>query len=175
MASCGARTAADSCRVRVAVGFPEYTRACLYDADGRWLDSLQWQERKILFTRTDTAGMPYVVFVTLINPADSMDRAQMPVVIEGGDVQVEIGEYITTSGTPLNRCLQEFLNALQATHDAIRQAGVSYEDSRKSFSEFYRQQILANKDNVVGGFIFRQYGIHLNQEDASLVKAQLGN
>lgn len=175
MVSCGVRTAADSCRVRVAVGFPEYTRACLYDTDGRWLDSLQWQEREIVFVRTDTAGMPYVAFVTLLNPVDSIDRVQMPVVIEGGDVQVEIGEYITTSGTPLNRCLQDFLNALQATRDAVKQADISYEDYRKSFSEFYRQQILVNKDNVVGGFIFQQYGIHLNQEDASLVKAQLGN
>ena len=176
MAACGGgRNRSDSCRLTAKVEFPEFTQAYLTDGKGQVLDTLPLQNGQIDFVCTDTSGMPYVAFVSLANPLDSLDRMDMPVMMECGKVNVEIGEYIVTSGTPLNVRLQEFLNDLQATRDAIKESTVPTADVLKSFSEFYRQQILSNRDNVVGRFIFRQYGFHLTPEDAALVKAQLGN
>ena len=120
--------------------------------------------------------MPYVAIIQLVNPADSIDFLSMPVVIEGGKVQVEIGEYVTTQGTALNFRLQEFLNDLQATRDSFKKMDATQvETMKKTFSEFYRQQILTNKDNVLGRYIYDSYGIHLNDADRELVKAQLVN
>lgn len=176
LTACGGdRHRAGSCRLTVKVDFPEFTQAYLTDAQGQVLDTLPLQNGQIDFACTDTAGMPYVALVSLVNPLDSLDRMDMPVVMECGKVYVEIGEYIVTSGTPLNVRLQEFLNDLQATRDAVKEAAVPMADVLKSFSEFYRQQILSNRNNVVGRFIFHQYGFHLTPEDAALVKAQLGN
>lgn len=171
----GGQKAAQNCQVKASVGFTEYTVACLLDKDGEVLDSLTLKDGFLTFTRTDTAQMPYVAFISLKNPSDAMDGAEMPIVVERGNVNVEIGEYITTSGTSLNVRLQQFLNGLQATSDALHQAKSHAEEIRRTFSEFYRQQILGNQDNVLGDFIYQHYGLHLNEADAALVKAQLGN
>lgn len=176
MTACGGeRSGSGPCRMTANVDFPEYTQACLKDMDGKVLDTLPLRDGRIEFVFADTARMPFVAFVSLLNPSDSLDRMDMPVVMESGDVAVEIGEYISSCGTPLNGRLQEFLNGLQATSDAVRQPEVTVEEGRKSFSEFYRQQILSNRHNVVGLFVYRNYGVHLNDDDAALVKAQLGN
>ena len=164
------------CKVSVKVDIPQYTEAYLMDAEQRVLDTLNIVDRTISIERTDTASMPYVAIIQLVNPADSIDFLSMPVVIEGGKVQVEIGEYVTTQGTALNFRLQEFLNDLQATRDSFKKMDASQlETMKKTFSEFYRQQILTNKDNVLGRYIYDSYGIHLNDADRELVKAQLVN
>lgn len=164
------------CTVSVKVDIPQYTEAYLMDAGQRVLDTLSIVDKTITIERTDTASMPYVAIIQLVNPADSIDFLSMPVVIEGGKVQVEIGEYVTTQGTALNFRLQEFLNDLQATRDSFKKMDASQlETMKKTFSEFYRQQILTNKDNVLGRYIYDSYGIHLNDADRELVKAQLVN
>lgn len=165
----------ESCQVFATVGFPEYTAACLKDAQGNILDTLQLNDGHISFVRTDTVNMPYIAIIRLINTTNTSDWAEMPIVVEQGKVNVEIGEYITTSGTQLNVRLQEFLNDLQATSDAYKVSECKKDNMKKTFSEFYRQQILSNSDNVVGIYIMQNYGFHLNEEDAALVKAQLGN
>ena len=116
--------------------------------------------------------MPYVAIISLKNPADSIDRIDMPFVVEAGKVNIEIGEYISTSGTPLNGRLQEFLNDLQALRSSL-DVNISIEEMNQLFSEFYKQQILSNKNNVLGQYIYMSYGIHLNDADRDLVKAQL--
>lgn len=164
------------CTVSVKVDIPQYTEAYLMDAGQRVLDTLSIVDKTITIERTDTASMPYVAIIQLVNPADSIDFLSMPVVIEGGKVQVEIGEYVTTQGTALNFRLQEFLNDLQATRDSFKKMDATQvETMKKTFSEFYRQQILTNKDNVLGRYIYDSYGIHLNDADRELVKAQLVN
>ena len=175
MACRGDKHAPGPCRMTVKVDFPDYTQAYLKTTDGKVLDTLLLKDGQTDFLYSDTARMPFVAFVSLVNPWDSLDRMDMPVVVESGKVGVEVGEYIVAYGTPLNVRLQEFLNDLQAASDAVKGPEVTVEESRKVFSQFYRQQILGNRHNVVGRFIYRNYGVHLNEEDAALVKAQLGN
>lgn len=177
LAGCGGKQQQEpsGCTLTVKLDLPEYTRGYLKNTDYQVLDTLQIGKEMVL-ERTDTASMPYVALVELINPKDSIDVLTMPVVVERGDVQVEIGEYVTTRGTELNVRLQEFLNGLQATRDSFRQCdSTQLRNIGKVFSDFYRQQILTNKDNVLGRYIYQSYGIHLTEADDELVKAQLVN
>ena len=105
-----------------------------------------------------------------------MDMLDMPVAIENGTVRVELAEYIKLSGTPLNNQIKGFLDALQNCKDgtSAKQA-ITSEEVVEIFSQFYKQQILSNKDNAVGKYIYQNYGIHLNADDKAQVKAQMGN
>ncbi len=179
LAACGNKTnsAGQSvCDIHVKVAFPEYTRGCLQTPEGTCLDTLAIDNGVAAMQRTDSTQMPYVAVIRLENPADSLDFMEMPVVVEGGEVAVEIGEYITTSGTLLNQQLQQFLNELQATLTAAKNnKEIKGEEIDKLFSAFYRQQILANKDNVVGKYIYGAYGSHLKGDDVAAVKAAFDN
>lgn len=164
------------CLLELRVSLPEYRTGWLRSTEGEPLDTLRFtEEGSALLTRTDTARMPYMALVCLVNPADSIDRMEMPVVIEGGTVSVEIGEYISTTGTPLNHKVQEFLNSLQGCKDALRlKQDATPEEVTGVFSDFYLQQILANRDNVVGRYLYRAYGQHLRTEERERAKAGLG-
>lgn len=177
LAACGGKQQQEpcGCTLTVKLDLTEYTRGYLKNTDYQVLDTLQIGKKMVL-ERTDTASMPYVALLELINPKDSIDILTMPVVVERGNVQVEIGEYITTRGTELNVRLQEFLNGLQATRDSFRKCdSTQLKNIGKVFSDFYRQQILTNKNNVLGRYIYQSYGIHLTEADDELVKAQLVN
>ena len=107
---------------------------------------------------------------------DSTDQLDMPVAIENGTIKVELGEYIKLSGTPLNTRIKEFLDALQHCKDGVvSKTDITPEEISEIFSQFYKQQILSNKDNAVGEYIYRNYGVHLNTDDNKQVKAQMGN
>ena len=83
-------------------------------------------------------------------------------------------EYIRISGTPMNRGIQQFLDGMQLCKDAVLQKkDLDVEDIRDIFSDFYKQQILLNKDNALGRFIFHEYGVHLQPGDREQVEAQL--
>lgn len=175
MGSCSKQPSVQSrCTVDVKVDYPEFTKGYLRNVDGKRLDSLTVTNGLLSFERTDSLSMPYVAFIHLSNRNDSIDWMEMPLVVEGGKVNVEIGEYISTSGTPLNHQMQEFLNGLQATRSGIEGRNLSKEEISRTFSEFYKQQILSNKGNVLAEYIFKSYGIHLSEADLNQVKAQLG-
>lgn len=164
----------DNCIVNVKIGIPQYTTAYLLNDNDQTLDTLDITNMTISFERNDTASMPYIAVIRLSNPTDSIDILSMPVIIEPGEININISEYITVQGTNLNLRLQEFLNGLQATHDSIKlMKDIQVEKIKTKFSEFYRQQILMNKDNVLGKYIYKSYGIHLTETDNSLVNAQL--
>ena len=105
---------------------------------------------------------------------EPLNQMDLPVMVENGTIQVGLGEYIHISGTPLNDRVQDFLNALQACKDNLSaRKGVTVEQIQSTFSGFYKEQILLNKDNVLGGYILRDYGVHLNAADRASVEAQL--
>lgn len=166
-ASCGENRPAQSrCEVSVVSEFPEYTRGYLQLQTGQRTDTLVLTDGRLTFWRTDTAAMPYIAFIHLVSREDPADCLDMPVAIERGKVEVTLGEYIETKGTPLNTALQEFLNDLQALSTSIRQRrDVTAEEVSDLYSAFYRQQILTNRDNPLGDFIRRNYGSHLKGED----------
>lgn len=173
MESCSKQQTQSRCIVEMKIEYPEYTQGYLKKLDGKQLDSLIVINGHLRLERTDTLLMPYVAFISLKNPIDSIDRIGIPFVVEGGKVNIEIGEYINISGTPLNQRLQDYLNDLQALRSSLDEKTLSIKETNRIFSEFYRQQILSNKNNVLGQYIYKSYGVHLNDTDRDLVKAQL--
>lgn len=172
---CGNPSSAISgCRIDVSVDYPDFTSGLLKTSSGEILDSLTVTDGHFSLERKDSL-MPYVALICLCNDKDSSDWMNMPVVIENGIVEVSLGNQIKTSGTLLNHALQEFLNALQATAENLRSRipNVKPDDVNAVFSQLYKQQILENKNNVVGRYIFENYGNHLTNEDMELVKAAL--
>lgn len=164
----------NNCIVNVKIGIPQYTKGYLIKDNNQTLDTLNISNTTISFERNDTASMPYVAVIQLINTEDSIDILSMPVIIEPGKININIDEYVTLKGTKLNLRLQEFLDGLQLTYDSIKQIkDIQLEKTKAKFSEFYRQQILINKDNVLGEYIYNSYGIHLTKADNDFVKAQL--
>lgn len=162
------------CTVNVKVDYPEYTEGNLKTPDGKVLDTLTVNGGQLTIQRSDSASMPYVVLIHLRNVQDSIDWLDMPVVIEGGEVNVGIGEYITTTGTPLNAYLQEFLNGLQAVRSGFQaDKEATAEEVRQAYSAYYKQQILGNAENVVGKYIYKAYGNHLLPEDRETVENHL--
>ena len=89
---------------------------------------------------------------------------------------MELDEYIRISGTPQNRGMQQFLDGLQTCKDAvIKKKDLTVEDIRDIFSDFYKQQILLNKDYALGRFILKEYGVHLQPDDRKQVEAVLSS
>ncbi|MDO4163173.1 MAG: hypothetical protein Q4D56_02125 [Bacteroides sp.] len=178
-AGCGGKsgkTGTDGCLIQGHTDFKEFTKVYLMDLTRARLDSASIDsDGKFSLERTDSTDKPCVMLVRLTGTPSPYDDLDMPVAIERGTVTLELGEYIHTSGTPLNSRIQEFLNDLQSCKDGLTgKEGVTVEEIQTTFSEFYRQQILTNKDNAVGRYIFREYGVNLTPDDRELVKAQLG-
>lgn len=179
-ASCGRKVPVQSrCTVRLHSIYPEYSVGELRGLGHELLDStLRLVNDTLSFVRTDSTRMPYMAFIRLHNPQDRADWIEMPVAIEGGVVEVDLGRYIETKGTPLNEQVQEFLNARQTVNESLdtkKNPGLTVEDIRSAYSRFYREQILSNADNVLGDFIYKAYSVHLQDEDRSAVESKMGN
>lgn len=170
----GCDNSSQGCSIKGQTDFKEYTMAYLLDLDRNKLDSVSLEEGKFGFVVADSVSKPYAIVVQLVNPNDRLDRMDMPVMVEPGVVSLQLGEYIYTSGTPLNLKVQEFLNALQQFKDGIHlSASKDITQLQTAYSEFYRQQILSNRDNVLGVYILHDYGVHLTPADRELVETQL--
>lgn len=169
--------ASGACDLRVEIALPGYTEVCLMTPEGCPTDTLQVDaEGRAILTWPDTAVMPRLLLLHLENPADSTDILNMPFVVEPGRVNVSIGRYIRTEGTPLNQRLQHFLDALQALHDEwAGRNDLSQAVKDAQASAFFSQQMLLNKDNPVGHYLYSRYANRLNQEDRERVKAEMFN
>ncbi|MDR1004125.1 MAG: hypothetical protein LBL97_03850 [Prevotellaceae bacterium] len=162
------------CRIEGITTYKEYPSAMLTDLRGKTLLTAPIENGRFDLVWTDSLPAPQVCLIHMQAPGDSTDRVDMPVVVEQGRVSVSLNEYINTSGTPLNRALQAFLNGLQGCRDEVReQPAISSEALHTLFSNYYRQQILLNRDNVVGEYIYNQYGSHLNSADRAQAEASL--
>lgn len=164
------------CFINGYTSFTQYQKAYLMDLNRNRLDSMNMEEGKFKFQRTGDITEAYALIVCLQETRAPYDYIEMPVFIENGDVTMEIGEYIHTSGTPLNESLQEFFNSLQDNKDAMeKKENVTVAEIESTFSEFYKQQILMNKRNVLGKYIYQEYGANMNAQDREQVKAQMSN
>lgn len=176
LAACSGNPAKSGCHIKGRTTFKEYQKAYLTDISGNRKDSTAIENGEFYFDIAEDITEPYVAVIHMEASQDPIDWLDMPIAIENGRVEVVLEEYIQTSGTPLNTRIQEFLNALQNCKDGIdAQKGMTTDEIGNLFSQFYRQQILSNKDNAVGKYIFQSYGVHLNESDKEQVKAQMGN
>ena len=172
--ACGTQNTPKGCTLTGHVSMPEYDMAYLADLDRHRVDSTALDGGDFRFAVADSVSRPYALLLQLVDREEPLNQMDLPVMVENGTIQVGLGEYIHISGTPLNDRVQDFLNALQACKDNLSaRKGVTVEQIQSTFSGFYKEQILLNKDNVLGGYILRDYGVHLNAADRASVEAQL--
>lgn len=154
-----------------------FEMAYLVDVDRNRLDSMPLTEDgRFTFSVSDSVASAYPLLLQLENPGKPSDELNMPFMVEAGEVRMELGEYVRVWGTPLNSRVQQFLDDLQACADAVMaREGISEREVKEVFSEFYKLQILSNKDNALSSWILHDYGIHLLPADRRQVEAELPN
>ena len=172
MISCGkGNVVSPTCSMTVKSTYNDFSCYLQLPA-GEIIDTLSFNDGVAFLERSDTLNMPYVAYLYFVNRQDSLDTMNMPVVVEKGQVSVSVSEYISTAGTPLNARLQSFLNDLQMVSEGIREKGIkSIDEINSAYSSYYKMQIMQNKDNVVGKYIYEYYGIHLNDADRKSLEA----
>lgn len=177
LAACaGNNTARQGCAIEGTLAFSEYKTVYLMDEHGTPTDSCEVKDGKFRFEKAQPIEKPYVAILHMAAEGDPTDWMEMPVAIENGTVTVGLDEYIRLEGTPLNARIKAFLDALQHCKDGMDdRTDVTLEEIGELFSAFYKQQILSNKENAVGAYIYRNYGLHLVEKDKAEVKAQMGN
>lgn len=178
LASCGGPPRQSRCSVEVYTSDRQYTVARLLDSRGHALDTtLRVRGDSIRFQRTDSLAMPYMASLMLINPSDSMDVLIMPIVIEGGTVRLSFADPITLGGTPDNDALFSYLMAQQkfSRHYDERNPDHDRDRLRADYSAFYTEQILRNRDNAVGRYIYDTTRQLLLPDDLERVRENLNN
>lgn len=176
LTACSGSSTKPGCRIEGENSFKEYQTAYLVDNSGKRTDSCEIKDGHFTFEINRDIKEPYIVTIHMAAEQDPLDQLDMPIAIENGTVEIGLDEYIKLSGTPLNNRIKEFLDALQHCKDGvISRKMISPEEVTETFSQFYKQQILSNKDNALARYIFDNYGVHLNATDKEQVKAQIGN
>lgn len=174
VSSCGGADQQSGCTLTGHTTFTEYDKAYVIDLDRNSLDSVALTDGNFTFHITDSVEQPYPLILKLKDPKVPLNDMNMPFIVEAGEIRMELDEYIHISGTPLNRGVQQFLDGLQMCKDAVLlKKDLAVEDIRDIFSDFYKQQILLNKDNALGRYIFHEYGNNLQPGDREQVEAQL--
>lgn len=161
------------CLIQGHTSFKTYSKAYLLDTERRPVDSVIVNDGNFTFTQPDSTSIPYVMIIRLDNGSEN-DWLEMPVMIEHGMVKLQIEEYVHISGTPLNNAIQDFLDGIQRCKDGIVvDKDITPDEVEQIFSEYYCQQILANRDNALGRYIYQDYGIHLTKDDMEKAKTAL--
>jgi hypothetical protein len=132
----------------------------------------------LVFVRADSTEMPYIAFIRLINPKDPLDWLELPVAIEEGVVDIDLGDVVKLSGTKTNKNLQQFLNEREKMRENLNPSTedmkAALEEVANTYSAFYAKHILKNADNVLGRFVYKAYGSHLTDADREKVEAKMG-
>lgn len=174
LVACGGKSKQGPCSVEVYYPNAEFKEVSLMDASGNVLDStLNIRNDSIRFTRNDTARMPYVAVLWLMDPQDSINYITMPMVIEAGTVKLELAEKISLSGTDDNKKLFEFQkakNTFTRQYDDKMNPEHDVNKLKADFSKFYSDQAIVNADNIVGEYIYNAYSTVMLPDDQKRVK-----
>lgn len=174
LVACGGKSKQGPCSVEVYYPNAEFKEVSLMDASGNVLDStLNIRNDSIRFTRNDTARMPYVAVLWLMDPQDSINYITMPMVIEAGTVKLELAEKISLSGTDDNKKMFEFQkakNTFTRQYDDKMNPEHDVNKLKADFSKFYSDQAIVNADNIVGEYIYNAYSPVMTPDDQKRVK-----
>lgn len=164
--ACNKTPKQSECTVEVYTPMRQYTKALLIDSKGEAVDStLQIKNDSIIFKRNDIKEMPYIVTLTMINTRDSLDILNMPLVIEGGTVKLELTDKLSLSGTEDNDKLFKFLKSKNKFLASQKQDSSDFEQQKKDISRYFLDQFMQNKDNIVGSHIFDVYSQFMTSSD----------
>lgn len=177
LAGCAEDTATRGCRIDGSITLDGgFTTAVLTAADGSRVDSCRIVDGQFTLSDTTHIARPYMATLLVAGAPDPSDRLCMPVAVENGTVKVGLNEYILLDGTPLNKRVKAFLDALQQCKDGVSaQPDITAEKVKEIFSDFYVQQILSNRGNALGRYIYDKYGVHLDEADSAQIKAEMEN
>lgn len=172
-AACGSRQQQPTgCTLRFTFAPEAYTDGALLDADYHQLCTFPVEVGDWSYTFPDSCQKPALAYLALSNKNDSTDFIHLPFVIEQGAIQVRLGDVFVMTGTPLNKLLNDFYLALEALSDNCKK-DAKMDQVKTLFSEFYKQQILSNRTNVLAPFILKEYGHALLPKDKEEVEAVL--
>lgn len=166
LASCEGTPKQSECTVEVYTPLRQYTEAKLTNLKGEVVDSaLRIKNDSIIFKRNDIEEMPYIVTLTVINPNDSVDALIMPMVIEGGTVKLDLSDKLSLSGTEDNGKLFKFLKGKNKFLAECRKDNSDFEQQKNNISRYFLDQVMRNKDNIVGDYIFNVYSQFMTSSD----------
>lgn len=137
------------------------------------LDSTLIDGKKFKFNlgeRTDAE----VLMLELKMTDDDNFPSTLPVVTENGTLKVVMGAIVLTSGTPLNDAMQDFLLAVDNFSDTMLESGKEPAAIRQEFAKLLETNILMNKDNAVGVYIYRNYSSRLAPEQQTAIFEKAG-
>ena len=138
------------------------------------VDSALVKDGKFSFTFTDS--IPQVYNLVLVTSSDDVFPIILPVVSEKGHVQVSMGEYVLTQGTPMNDSLQDFLLAMSTLTDkAMQQEKPDMEKVRADFAKLVEGAILQNIQTPVGIYIYRMYADRLDDAQRETILSRADN
>ena len=135
------------------------------------VDSTQVKDGKFSFTFTDTIPQVYRL-VLGITPNDAFPITH-PVGSEKGHVQVSMGEYELTQGTPMNDSLQDFLLAVSNfTDKAMKQEKLDMNQIKADYAKLVEGAVMQNIKTPVGAYIYRMYSNQLSDEQQALIMSR---
>lgn len=162
------------CSLTVTTPYEKYSSATLLDCRMQPLEAeTAMTGGSVTFSRDDVEQMPYVATVQVMNPADSLDVLEMPVVIEAGEVKLDLGPSVSLTGTSGNRAMYGFLRDKAKFESTYSNPDMDIAKLHKDYSAFYRDRILDNAGNPVGRYIYEAYGTHLLPDDRKQVEEKL--
>ena len=134
------------------------------------LDSARVQDGKFHF---EGAQPVPAVRILRLQGSDSMFPVLLPIVLENSDIDVTLGNIVLVEGTEQNDKMQDFLMAISHFTDQDF-SQVTTEEMQKQFQEIIISQILINKDNEVGVYIYKTYSPKLTEEQKSDLLSKVG-
>lgn len=177
LAACGGTPKQSKCSVEVFVPNQNFTEVRLVDPKGHILDStLSVRNDSIIFSRTDSTNMPYVAVLRLSNPEDTINFVSMPMVIEGGNVKLDLTDRISLSGTVDNEKMYKFLKEKNNFSIKYAREGNPDHDLKKlkeDYSKFYSDQAILNADNIVGEYILETFRGVMTSDDRTRVEERI--
>ena len=159
-----------ACVINGNVSYPQYETIYMVDIAGAVMDSVsRSSDGDFRFVYDKAESMPQIVVLQFHNPADQADRMYLPVALEPGEVEVNIGDYVGLRGTPLNYEIKDFFDDLQALADSYAQNVATVASMEEAYSNFYRTKIQENSDNVFGAYLTLAYGRELLPSDLKIL------
>ena len=136
------------------------------------IDSTRVNDGKFVFHIPDS--VKGIRLLALKNALEEDLPLPLPVVVGEGNVNVIMGETILTYGTPLNDRLQDFLLATDAFHTEMLEKELSAAEIAPLFTSLLQEQILLNRDNIVGVYIYKSYKSRFSPEKKEELIRQCG-
>lgn len=134
------------------------------------LDSAKVAEGKFRFEGVQ--AVPSIRTLRLHGKGD-LFPVYLPVVLENGYINVVLGDIVLVEGTDQNDKLQDFLMTVSRFTDQDF-SKVTPEVMKEQFQDIIVSQILINKDNEVGRYIYKTYSSKLTDEQKADVLSKTG-